>query len=142
MTDPDRLDLALKILRISRGMSQKDLAEASGIRNNAISKYESGKAIPRLDTLMRLTGGLSLPLDVVEQAKAFVEQVNAQAGTADGGGLNSDLEGSSEGDALALRREIERLSQDAGRVMTRYSALVLDLLSRLGSPPEPPPSQT
>lgn len=126
MAATDRLDVALKILRIARGMSQKELEQASGVRNNAISKYESGKAVPKLETLLRLTAGLGLPLATVEEAKAFIERLNHLA---DPGGVNPGA--AARPGARDLRREIEQVSAEAGRVATRLSALVLDLLSRL-----------
>ncbi len=126
MAATDRLDIALKILRIARGMSQKELEHASGVRNNAISKYESGKAVPKLETLLRLTAGLGLPLATIEEAKAFIERLNHLA---DPGGVNPGA--APRVGARDLRREIDQVSAEAGRVATRLSALVLDLLSRL-----------
>lgn len=126
MAPTDRLDVALKILRIARGMSQKELEQASGVRNNAISKYESGKAVPKLETLLRLTGGLGLPLATVEEAQAFIARLNHLADPGASGALPA-----ARSDGRDLEREIDRVSADAGRVATRLSALVLDLLARL-----------
>jgi transcriptional regulator with XRE-family HTH domain len=126
MSPTDRLDVALKLLRIARGMSQKELEQASGVRNNAISKYESGKAVPKLETLLRLTAGLGLPLATVEEARAFIERLNQLADP----GVESSAPTARPG-ARDLRREIDQVSAEAGRVATRLSALVLDLLSRL-----------
>lgn len=132
MPESDRLAVALKILRISRGMSQKELEQVSGVRNNAISKYESGKAVPKLETLMRLTAGLGLSLATVEEAKAFVDRMNQSAGAgAAARGAPATPAPAARPGALDVKREIDQVSAEAGRLAARLSALVLDLLSRL-----------
>lgn len=48
---------AAKILRSARrnaGLSQRELAEASGVKQPAIARIESGAVVPRADTLDRL----------------------------------------------------------------------------------------
>jgi ribosome-binding protein aMBF1 (putative translation factor) len=40
--------------RINKGISQRELAQISGIRQPAIARMEKVKAIPRLDTLARI----------------------------------------------------------------------------------------
>lgn len=130
MAAQDRLDVALKILRIARGLSQKQLEETSGVRNNAISKYESGKATPKLDTLLKLTAGLGLPLSTIEAAKLFVIEVNAKA-TAGGGRLAGLRQGTEDPrSSEELQREIDQVSNEAGRLVSRFSSLMLDLLAR------------
>lgn len=130
MAPQDRLDVALKILRIARGMSQKQLEEASGVRNNAISKYESGKATPKLDTLLKLTAGLGLPLSTLEAAKGFVIEVNDEAASGGRAGVLAEEDGPRT--AEELQREIDQVSSEAGRLASRFSALMLDLLARNG----------
>ena len=44
----------LKIMRIRRGMTQRELAEKVGIEFHAISAYEKGLRFPRRDILARL----------------------------------------------------------------------------------------
>lgn len=44
----------LKIMRIRRGLTQKQLAEKVGIEFHAISAYENGWRFPRRDILDRL----------------------------------------------------------------------------------------
>jgi len=48
--------LALKIKRARKEskMSQRELGEALGVSDKAISSYESGRAVPRLNTLQKL----------------------------------------------------------------------------------------
>lgn len=59
------LDIGKKILRImkEKGMSQKQLAKASGITEAAISKYISGEREPRITFLKRIADALDVPAD-------------------------------------------------------------------------------
>ncbi|MEM7049595.1 MAG: helix-turn-helix transcriptional regulator [Acidobacteriota bacterium] len=130
MSENDRLDLALKILRIARGMSQKQLAATSGVRNNAISKYESGKATPKYDTLLRLTDGLGLTVTQLQVAKEFVADINRLAAI-EGDGAEAAQDGiDRQGNGIALGHQIDQVSKDAGRVVERLSALMLELVAR------------
>lgn len=53
------LGLAIKILRELAGFSQAILAEKAGIGKSQLSKYESGKEYPRLDSLEKLLNELA-----------------------------------------------------------------------------------
>ena len=59
------MDIGKKILRImkEKGMSQKQLATASGITEAAISKYISGEREPRITFLKRIADALDVPAD-------------------------------------------------------------------------------
>ena len=48
--------------RKSRHMTQKELAEATGIDQSDISKIETGNANPALSTLIRLAEGMGMVL--------------------------------------------------------------------------------
>ena len=50
--------------REERDMTQKQLAEATGINQADISRLESGTAIPSLRTLKRLAAGMGMALKV------------------------------------------------------------------------------
>lgn len=54
--------------REERGMSQAELAAASGMRQEAISRLETGMANPTLSTLQKVAAGLGKRLRI-----AFVE---------------------------------------------------------------------
>lgn len=60
-----KLDIGKKIMRImkEKGMSQKQLAKASGITEAAISKYISGEREPRITFLKRIADALDVPAD-------------------------------------------------------------------------------
>lgn len=54
------LGLALVVLRWLAGKSQADLAQAAGCGKSQLSKYETGKELPKLDTLDRLLASLGV----------------------------------------------------------------------------------
>ncbi len=56
---------ALVAARIGQNMTQKDLSERSGIRQSNISRIESGKTSPTLDTLQALAEGMGKKLVVL-----------------------------------------------------------------------------
>ena len=56
---------ALLDARKAAGMTQKALADKTGIRQSDISKYERGRGNPSLKTLERLANGLGMQCRVV-----------------------------------------------------------------------------
>ena len=50
--------------RLSRNMTQKQLAEATGIAQGEISKLENGTRNPSVKLLQRLADGLDMKLNV------------------------------------------------------------------------------
>ena len=53
----------LKKSRETRGMSQSDLAKASGMQPSAISHFENGRRSPSFDNLRRLADSLCMAMD-------------------------------------------------------------------------------
>ncbi len=51
--------------RKSNGMTQKDLAGATGLTQSVIARMESKKAVPQLDTLLKVVTALGCNLEVV-----------------------------------------------------------------------------
>ena len=51
---------AITDARIEQGLSQRDLARKSGIKQSAIARMESIQAIPRLDTLSKVSRSLDI----------------------------------------------------------------------------------
>ena len=49
------IGLAIKELRIQKGISQKELGEALGFCNQTVSFWESGQREPDLDTLVEIS---------------------------------------------------------------------------------------
>ena len=55
----------LRVMREARGMTQRDLAEASGLKQPAIARIESHRSVPRVDTLLKLLVPLGYTLKIV-----------------------------------------------------------------------------
>lgn len=55
---------ALIEARVSEGMTQKELAEKSGIRQSNISRIENGSVSPTIATLQSLAAGLGKKLEL------------------------------------------------------------------------------
>ena len=60
----DLLAVSLASARIEAGLTQKQLAETSGIYQADISKIERGLANPSLSTLKRLADGMGMALKI------------------------------------------------------------------------------
>jgi transcriptional regulator with XRE-family HTH domain len=52
----------LRSLREERGLSQGDIEKSTGLLRCYISRIENGHTIPSLETLMRFSGALDVPL--------------------------------------------------------------------------------
>lgn len=134
MSTFDDVGVIIHVLRVVRGLSQGDLAHLSGVRNSSISNYERGKSVPKLETLERLAKGLELPVSAMEETQEFIRRMRARTAA---GGASSPLgvgwgpEGTAQApeDLAGLGSEMDRLSQDAGRVTTRVLRLALGMLA-------------
>jgi transcriptional regulator with XRE-family HTH domain len=71
---PGELRRALKEAREKRGWSQRDLARRLGIAQRHISGIESGKIVPRYDTLLEFVRMLDRDLLMVPRALVPVVQ--------------------------------------------------------------------
>ena len=59
---------ALLRLRKTRGLSQSDLADKTGLTKSMVSGYEAGKQMPSLDSLSKLMRTLGCDLDELSSA--------------------------------------------------------------------------
>jgi transcriptional regulator with XRE-family HTH domain len=71
---PDELRRALRDARKKHGWSQRELARHLGIAQRHISGIESGKIVPRYDTLLELVRTLDYDLIMVPRALVPVVQ--------------------------------------------------------------------
>lgn len=55
--------------RKSRGLSQRELAELSGVKQPAIARMESMKTIPQIDTLLKVLIPLGYTLEIAPLQK-------------------------------------------------------------------------
>lgn len=61
--DKYRFGNYLTDLRTQRGLSQSELGEIVGVSNKAISKWENGEALPRLERLKKLADYFGVPVE-------------------------------------------------------------------------------
>lgn len=59
--DAKKLGKKIKVARVEADMTQGDLAEATGILQKSISRYETGLALPTLETLEKIAKELEKP---------------------------------------------------------------------------------
>ena len=55
--------------RRNKGMTQKDLAAASCLTQSVIARLESKKAVPQLDTLLKVAAALGCDIAVIPAGK-------------------------------------------------------------------------
>lgn len=79
MSKDTLLATALRVLRESRSVSQKELAEQSGIERNTISKYENGWIQPSREKLRLLLDSLQFSYTDLEEAESFVRRLRGVA---------------------------------------------------------------
>jgi transcriptional regulator with XRE-family HTH domain len=65
MVDTKKLGQRLKGVRISRNLTQTQLAEAIGVTNNYVSNIERDHSIPSLETLVKICNILDITPDYV-----------------------------------------------------------------------------
>ena len=79
MTYPGDLPLALSILRMVRGLTQKELAAAAGFRwQSSVCHYERGNRVPELQTLRALLDAMDFTLADLEAVMAFVRMLRGE----------------------------------------------------------------
>ena len=63
-----KLMIELRRLRKSRGLTQKQLSELTGISQPLISKIESGDTSPQVDTLIKILSAMEMKIEVVPRS--------------------------------------------------------------------------
>ncbi len=51
-------------LRLDRNMTQKDLADKTGLKQSAVARLESEEVLPKLDTLLKLAKALDASINL------------------------------------------------------------------------------
>ena len=66
-------------LRTEKGMSQRELAERSGLSNTEISRLESGKRLnPSPGTLKSISGALGVEYSELMRVAGYIEEVHEE----------------------------------------------------------------
>jgi HTH-type transcriptional regulator / antitoxin HipB len=66
------LGRALTVLRAIKGLNQKEMANLAGLRQNLVSKWESGRTIPSFTSVDTILRALGLSLMTLERALQLV----------------------------------------------------------------------
>lgn len=61
----------LKAIRALRGVTQKQLADATGMTQTAVAQYEAGKREIRTDTLRRICEALNVKVQYIVDETVF-----------------------------------------------------------------------
>ena len=67
MNERERIGARIAELRREKGMTQKDLAEATGLIQPNIARIENGRYSTSLDTLARIADALDARLDFITE---------------------------------------------------------------------------
>ncbi len=59
--DAKKLGKKIKLARVELEMTQTKLAQKIGAKQKSISRYESGKSVPKVETLTKLAKALKKP---------------------------------------------------------------------------------
>jgi DNA-binding XRE family transcriptional regulator len=81
LSDSERAEIEFEVALIGKlieareecGMSQKQLADLTGLKQPAIARLENLKAIPKIDTLFKLLDPLGYTLAIVPKEKTIVK---------------------------------------------------------------------
>ena len=65
-----QLGRKIRDLRLRRGLTVQQLAEASGLSKGFISQVENGHVNPSIGVVTRLAGGVGMPLSALFSAEA------------------------------------------------------------------------
>ena len=60
----------LREIRMGKGLTQKEVANALSISKDSLSRYENGKQDPRLDVAIRLSKYLEVSMEILYDVAA------------------------------------------------------------------------
>lgn len=66
--DPQRIGVALRLIRVQREMEGREVAERAGITPSMLSAYEGGRQLPSLVTLNKILTALSSDFKTLHEA--------------------------------------------------------------------------
>jgi transcriptional regulator with XRE-family HTH domain len=118
------LGTVLAVLRIVRGMNQEELARASGLRGGTISDYERGKIVPGLNTVQRILDAMGYPFGALDRARSLINALRPENLAEDSAQSSGHLDGPE-----ALHWEVEQVSAEAGRVVSRLTRLLFVVMN-------------
>lgn len=77
-TEVEQLEIVAQLIsrRKKLGITQYELAERSGLKQSAIARLEREGAVPRLDTLEKVSHALGLKIALIDENSATTEYAN------------------------------------------------------------------
>lgn len=64
--------------RKEAGLSQKELGQKLGVSQQHIAQYESGKRIPKLETINKIAGALNMGIDnIIKQSQDILNDLSS-----------------------------------------------------------------
>lgn len=121
------LGITLIILRVSRSVTQTELARLSGVKRSSICTYENGKATPDAVILSKLLSALRYSWSTIDRVERFLEELTTDD-LLRGEGAGSDPAGGREALRSAL---IDSISSEFGRATARLSRSFVDLAKKV-----------
>lgn len=119
----------IRLIRLQKGLSQRDIEKASGLLRSYLSRVEHGHTVPSLETLERLAAALDLPL-----YRLFYTP-DEESSTALSGTPHNSLEelGEDAGPNGSEARFLLRLKGYVERMAESDRTLLLDLAKKLAA---------
>lgn len=65
MTTPPNVNISIRQIRESAGITQAELARRLGVHQPLVARWESGRRMPKVETLQRIADALGLNLQVI-----------------------------------------------------------------------------
>lgn len=65
MTAPPAVNISIRRVRESAGISQRELARRLGVQQPLVARWEAGRSSVRVDTLQRIADALGVNLTVI-----------------------------------------------------------------------------
>jgi transcriptional regulator with XRE-family HTH domain len=114
---------ALAVLRLSRGFTRLQLAQAARVTPSNLSSYERGLSVPQQATLDRLLDAMGLPPEAIERAKTFAVYPLGQDGT-----LPPDVRAPQRPQESDVSRAAAlKLAQEVGKAFAHVTLAFLEL---------------
>jgi transcriptional regulator with XRE-family HTH domain len=125
---------ALTILRLVRRWNKVRLAQAAGLSNSAISRYEKALRQPKPEEVRRLVAAMGYPPPLWDRALSFVAAAGEAAGASDSAAGSGNADARIDSIAGEAGRWMEELVRDA------VTEALAEAHGRTGRPPAPPAS--
>ncbi len=120
------IGLAINVLRILLRWTQKDLAKTIGIGTSSISDWETGKVVPRANSVERVLNGMQLQRNALTRTLGYIQEMRAALDGTDypqTPPLENDIRDNGPGIRVenpATRREIDAMTRMVADLSRRF----------------------